>query len=165
MFCHNSEVQFKQQHLFHHPKSSTLHCICICVLDRSRMEEGSLSDSDSSPQWCGIAMTQNAPGSESESSTPSEPGATVKSLIKSFDTAVKSEGSLPFYSFNLCHLSPVCKYLDVICVVYTVLIRRIELFEFLLKTSLTPLISESSSLTSLKELSGGGELFWLILRR
>lgn len=117
------------------------------------MEEGSLSDSDSSPQWCGIAMTQNAPGSESESSTPSEPGATVKSLIKSFDTAVKSEGSLPFYSFNL---SPVCKYLDVICVVYTVLIRRIELFEFLLKTSLTPLISESSSLTSLKELSGGG---------
>ncbi|XP_060768633.1 cytospin-B isoform X2 [Neoarius graeffei] len=57
---------------------------------RSRMEEGSLSDSDSSPQWCGIAMTQNAPGSESESSTPSEPGATVKSLIKSFDTAVKN---------------------------------------------------------------------------
>ncbi|XP_058239148.1 cytospin-B isoform X2 [Hemibagrus wyckioides] len=57
---------------------------------RSRKDEGSLSDSDSSPQWCGIAMTQNAPGSESESSTPSEPGATVKSLIKSFDTAVKN---------------------------------------------------------------------------
>ncbi|XP_026777747.3 cytospin-B isoform X1 [Pangasianodon hypophthalmus] len=57
---------------------------------RSRMEEGTLSDSDSSPQWCGIAMAQNAPGNESESSTSSEPGATVKSLIKSFDTAVKN---------------------------------------------------------------------------
>lgn len=100
-------VQFKQQHSFYHAKPSTLHCVCICVIDRSRKDEGSLSDSDSSPQWCGIAMSQNAPGSESESSTPSEPGATVKSLIKSFDTAVKSEDShfltfsLPFHSFNL----------------------------------------------------------------
>lgn len=63
---------------------------------RSRVEEGSLSDSDSSPQWCGISVTQNASGSlltagsGSGSSTPSEPGATVKSLIKSFDTAVKN---------------------------------------------------------------------------
>ncbi|KAI5608418.1 cytospin-B isoform X1 [Silurus asotus] len=57
---------------------------------RSRSEEGNLSDSDSSPQWCTIAMTQNAPGSESESSTPSDPGATVKSLIRSFDPAVKN---------------------------------------------------------------------------
>ncbi|KAK3509178.1 hypothetical protein QTP70_020288 [Hemibagrus guttatus] len=60
------------------------------VFVRARKEEGNLSDSDGSPQWCGIAITQNAPGSESESSTPSEPGATVKSLIKSFDTAVKN---------------------------------------------------------------------------
>lgn len=100
IFCHSSVAQFKQQHSFHHPKSSTLHCICICMIDRSRMEEGSLSDSDSSPQWCGIAMTQNAPDSESESSTPSEPGATVKSLIKSFDTAVKSEGSQLLFPFT-----------------------------------------------------------------
>ncbi|XP_027034444.2 cytospin-B isoform X1 [Tachysurus fulvidraco] len=57
---------------------------------RSRKEEGSLSDSESSPQWCGIAMSQNAPGSEGEISTPSEPEATVKSLIKSFDTSVKN---------------------------------------------------------------------------
>ncbi|XP_053340927.1 cytospin-B isoform X2 [Clarias gariepinus] len=56
---------------------------------RLRLEEGSLSDSDSSPQWSGIGMTQNAPGSESENSTPSEAEATVKSLIKSFDTSVK----------------------------------------------------------------------------
>lgn len=68
------------------------------MIDRSRIEEGSLTDSDSGPQWCGIAMTQNAPGSESENSTPSEPGATVKSLIKSFDTAVKSED---FYFLSL----------------------------------------------------------------
>ncbi|XP_036435805.1 LOW QUALITY PROTEIN: cytospin-B [Colossoma macropomum] len=63
---------------------------------RSRVEEGSLSDSDSSPHWCGISVTQNASstlltsGSGSGSSTPTEPGATVKSLIKSFDTAVKN---------------------------------------------------------------------------
>ncbi|XP_072531105.1 cytospin-B isoform X2 [Salminus brasiliensis] len=63
---------------------------------RSQVEEGSLLDSDSSPQWCGISVTQNAAGSllttgsGSGSSTPSEPGATVKSLIKSFDTAVKN---------------------------------------------------------------------------
>ncbi|KAG9282080.1 cytospin-B isoform X1 [Astyanax mexicanus] len=63
---------------------------------RSRVDEGSLPDSDSSPQWCGISVTQNASGSllttgsDIGSSTPSEPGATVKSLIKSFDTAVKN---------------------------------------------------------------------------
>ncbi|XP_066514674.1 cytospin-B isoform X2 [Hoplias malabaricus] len=63
---------------------------------RSRVDEGSLSDSDSSPHWCGISVAQNpsdsllTSGSLSGSSTPSEPGATVKSLIKSFDTAVKN---------------------------------------------------------------------------
>ncbi|XP_026860099.2 cytospin-B isoform X1 [Electrophorus electricus] len=63
---------------------------------RSQVEEGNLSESDSSPHWCGISMAQNASdglltnGSESGNSTPSEPGATVKSLIKSFDTALKN---------------------------------------------------------------------------
>ncbi|XP_076867299.1 cytospin-B [Brachyhypopomus gauderio] len=63
---------------------------------RSLVEEGSVSDSDSSPHWCGVSTAQNAPeslltnGSESGSITPSDPGATVKSLIKSFDTAVKN---------------------------------------------------------------------------
>ncbi|KAL6463486.1 hypothetical protein MHYP_G00278770 [Metynnis hypsauchen] len=66
------------------------------VEGRSRVEEGSPSDSESSPHWCGISVTQNASntlltsGSGSGSSTPTEPGATVKSLIKSFDTAVKN---------------------------------------------------------------------------
>ncbi|XP_051749729.1 cytospin-B isoform X3 [Ctenopharyngodon idella] len=61
---------------------------------RSWNEDVSLSDSDGSLHWCQMTMSQNAPvsfltdGSGSGSSTSSEPGATVKSLIKSFDTAV-----------------------------------------------------------------------------
>ncbi|XP_052411907.1 cytospin-B isoform X2 [Carassius gibelio] len=61
---------------------------------RSWSEDVSLSDSDGSPHWCRMTMSQNAPGgfltngNESGSSMPSEPGATVKSLIKSFDKAV-----------------------------------------------------------------------------
>ncbi|XP_043095065.1 cytospin-B-like isoform X2 [Puntigrus tetrazona] len=61
---------------------------------RSWSEDISLSDSDGSPHWCRMTVSQNAPGgfltngNESGSSMPSEPGATVKSLIKSFDTAV-----------------------------------------------------------------------------
>lgn len=99
------------------------------------MEEGSLSDSDSGPQWCGIAMTQNAPGSESEISTPSEPGATVKSLIKSFDTAVKSEDSHFLRSSSpllVLHLLPVWELYDVISVVNPVLMGSIDLRGFLL---------------------------------
>lgn len=65
------------------------------------MVEGSLSDSDSSPQWCGIALSQNAPGSESESSAPSEPGDSVKSLIMSLDTPVKSKDPY-FFTVSLC---------------------------------------------------------------
>ncbi|XP_067294082.1 cytospin-B isoform X1 [Pseudorasbora parva] len=61
---------------------------------RSWNEDVSLSDSDGGLQWCRMTMSQNAPvgflthGSGSGSSTSSEPGAMVKSLIKSFDTAV-----------------------------------------------------------------------------
>lgn len=75
--------------------------ISVCVIGRSRVEEGTLSDSESGPHWCGISVTQNVSGSlltsgsGSGSSAPSEPGATVKSLIKSFDTAVKSEDPPP----------------------------------------------------------------------
>ncbi|KAI4884448.1 hypothetical protein NFI96_032118 [Prochilodus magdalenae] len=63
---------------------------------RSRVDEGTPSDSETTPHWCGISVTQNVSsslltsGSGSGSSTPTEPGATVKSLIKSFDTAVKN---------------------------------------------------------------------------
>ncbi|XP_059405956.1 cytospin-B-like isoform X1 [Carassius carassius] len=61
---------------------------------RSWSEDVSLSDSDGSPHWCQMTMSQNAPGdfltngNEIGSSMPSEPGATVKSLINSFDKAV-----------------------------------------------------------------------------
>ncbi|XP_042612763.1 cytospin-B-like isoform X2 [Cyprinus carpio] len=61
---------------------------------RSWTEDVSLSDSDVSPHWCRMTVSQNATGgyltngNGSGSSTSSEPGATVKSLIKSFDTAV-----------------------------------------------------------------------------
>lgn len=96
-----SVVWFRQQFFFDHAKSSCLHCICIRVFDRSRMEKESLLDSDSAPQWCGAAITQHAPGGESESSTSSEAGTTVKSLIKSFDTAVKSEDSHLLFLFHL----------------------------------------------------------------
>ncbi|MGH0163883.1 UNVERIFIED_CONTAM: hypothetical protein FKN15_046019 [Acipenser sinensis] len=47
-------------------------------------EEGS-SDADSSTHWCGISISQTPV-------TPSEPPATVKSLIKSFDTAPSGPG-------------------------------------------------------------------------
>ncbi|XP_018610984.2 cytospin-B isoform X2 [Scleropages formosus] len=50
---------------------------------RSKGEDADFSDTDGSPRWCGISMSQAAP-------TVSEPGATVKSLIKSFDSAVQS---------------------------------------------------------------------------
>lgn len=75
----------------------TLYVYVCSVIDRSWSDDVSLSDSDGSPHWCRMALSQNAPGgvltngNESGSSMPSEPGATVKSLIKSFDTAVPSE--------------------------------------------------------------------------
>ncbi|XP_051552632.1 cytospin-B-like isoform X2 [Myxocyprinus asiaticus] len=55
-------------------------------------EDVSLSDSDGSPHWSRMSMSQNAPcgflTNGSGGSTPSEPDVTVKSLIKSFDTTV-----------------------------------------------------------------------------
>ncbi|XP_016341818.1 cytospin-B-like [Sinocyclocheilus anshuiensis] len=63
---------------------------------RSWSEDVSLSDSEGSPHWCQMTVSQNATGgcltngNGSGSSTSSEPGATVKSLIKSFDTAVSN---------------------------------------------------------------------------
>ncbi len=78
----------------HIPVASLYVYVCS-VIDRSWSEDVSLSDSDGNPHWCRMAVSQNAPGgvltngNESGSSMPSE--ATVKSLIKSFDTAVPSE--------------------------------------------------------------------------
>ncbi|XP_042165456.1 cytospin-B isoform X2 [Oncorhynchus tshawytscha] len=78
-----------------------------------RGDSESLSESDGSPHWCGISMTQTTqtpPTSLSintnsnAASLPSEPGATVKSLIKSFDTAVQN-GHGPGHTVQI-HSSP-----------------------------------------------------------
>ncbi|XP_051520209.1 cytospin-B isoform X2 [Myxocyprinus asiaticus] len=59
---------------------------------RSWSEDVSLSESDGSPHWSHMSLSQNAPGgfltNGSGGSTPSEPEATVKFLIKSFDTTL-----------------------------------------------------------------------------
>ncbi|XP_029483551.2 cytospin-B-like isoform X1 [Oncorhynchus nerka] len=73
----------------------------------------SFSDADGSPHWCGISMTQTTQTQSTSSpintnsnpaSSPSEPGATVKSLIKSFDTAVQN-GPGPGHTVQM-HSSP-----------------------------------------------------------
>ncbi|XP_074528067.1 cytospin-B isoform X2 [Halichoeres trimaculatus] len=52
---------------------------------RSQSDEVRASDSDISRHWCGIPMIPTPP-TDASGDTDSEPGATVKSLIKSFDT-------------------------------------------------------------------------------
>ncbi|XP_070838537.1 cytospin-B isoform X1 [Chaetodon trifascialis] len=52
---------------------------------RSLGDEVRVSDSDHSRHWCGISMIPTAP-TDASGDADSEPGATVKSLIKSFDT-------------------------------------------------------------------------------
>ncbi|XP_071382046.1 cytospin-B [Centroberyx affinis] len=52
---------------------------------RSQGDEGRVSDSDSSRHWCGISMIPTTP-TDANGDGDSEPGTTVKSLIKSFDT-------------------------------------------------------------------------------
>uniref|UniRef100_W5M762 Cytospin-A n=1 Tax=Lepisosteus oculatus TaxID=7918 RepID=W5M762_LEPOC len=54
---------------------------------RLKNEEAYSSDTDTSPHWCGISVSQ-IPTASSES------GTTVKSLIKSFDSAL--QGKMPF---------------------------------------------------------------------
>ncbi|XP_062288801.1 cytospin-B isoform X1 [Scomber scombrus] len=53
---------------------------------RSQGEEGKVSDSDNSRHWCGISMIPTTPIDGASGDADLEPGATVKSLIKSFDT-------------------------------------------------------------------------------
>ncbi|XP_056602101.1 cytospin-B isoform X1 [Triplophysa dalaica] len=66
---------------------------------RSWNEVISLSDSEGSPRWCRMSVSQNAPGSfltngsGSGIITPTEPETTVKTLIKSFDTTLPNGGS------------------------------------------------------------------------
>ncbi|XP_015241330.1 PREDICTED: cytospin-B [Cyprinodon variegatus] len=52
---------------------------------RSQGDEGRVLDSSSSSQWCSTSMIPSTAADASEDAS-SEPGATVKSLIKSFDT-------------------------------------------------------------------------------
>ncbi|XP_055370472.1 cytospin-B isoform X3 [Betta splendens] len=52
---------------------------------RSHGDEMRASDSDNSHHWCGISMIPTTP-TDASGDADSEPGATVKSLIKSFDT-------------------------------------------------------------------------------
>ncbi|XP_008301777.1 cytospin-B isoform X1 [Stegastes partitus] len=52
---------------------------------RSQGDEMRLPDSDNSRHWCGISMIPTTP-MDASGDADSEPGATVKSLIKSFDT-------------------------------------------------------------------------------
>ncbi|XP_063750601.1 cytospin-B isoform X1 [Eleginops maclovinus] len=60
---------------------------------RSQGDEVRLSDSDINRQWCGISVIPTTPG-DASGEADSEPGATVKSLIKSFDTVGQSGPSL-----------------------------------------------------------------------
>ncbi|KAM3869357.1 cytospin-B [Diretmus argenteus] len=52
---------------------------------RSLGDERRMSDSDGSRHWCGISMIPTT-STDANGDADSEPGATVKSLIKSFDT-------------------------------------------------------------------------------
>ncbi|XP_029924493.1 cytospin-B isoform X2 [Myripristis murdjan] len=52
---------------------------------RSQGDEGRVPDSDNSRHWCGISMIPTTP-TDANGDVDSEPGTTVKSLIKSFDT-------------------------------------------------------------------------------
>ncbi|KAM9728730.1 cytospin-B isoform 2-T4 [Menidia menidia] len=52
---------------------------------RSQGDEARVSDSDNNNNWCGIPMIPTTPADISGDAN-AEPGATVKSLIKSFDT-------------------------------------------------------------------------------
>ncbi|XP_071316795.1 cytospin-B isoform X2 [Trachinotus anak] len=56
---------------------------------RSQGDEVRVSDSDNSRHWCGISMIPTSPA-DASGDAESEPGATVKSLIKSFDTVGQS---------------------------------------------------------------------------
>lgn len=58
---------------------------------RSKGDEVRASDStDNSCHWSGISMIPTSPTDVSQDAEP-EPGATVKSLVKSFDTVGQSE--------------------------------------------------------------------------
>nr|XP_015222799.1 PREDICTED: cytospin-B [Lepisosteus oculatus] len=75
---------------------------------RLKNEEAYSSDTDTSPHWCGISVSQ-IPTASSES------GTTVKSLIKSFDSAL--QGKMPFIlpaSSPMRHIKYLCYRLELL---------------------------------------------------
>lgn len=70
------------------PYTATLFIVSV----RPQGGEVRVSDSDGSRHWCGTTPT--LPGDASGDAEP-EPGATVKSLIQSFDTVGQSEHRAP----------------------------------------------------------------------
>lgn len=69
----------------------TFYAATLFILSiRSQGDEVRVSDSDNSHHWCGISMIPTTP-TDASGDGESEPGATVKSLIKSFDTVGQSE--------------------------------------------------------------------------
>ncbi|TRY55991.1 hypothetical protein DNTS_026857, partial [Danionella cerebrum] len=60
---------------------------------RSWNDDESPSDSDSSPHWCRMSVSQNAPVGFLGSLGPSEPAASVQTLIKSCDSTVQKGSS------------------------------------------------------------------------
>ncbi|XP_037543585.1 cytospin-B [Nematolebias whitei] len=75
---------------------------------RSQGDEVRVPDSDSNSHWCGISMIHTS-AADASGDASSEPGATVKSLIKSFDT-VEQNGpahTLQMYSSLRSPLSAI----------------------------------------------------------
>lgn len=69
---------------------------------RFQVDEVRVSDSDNSRHWCGISMIPTTP-TDASGDADSEAGATVKSLIKSFDTVGQSEHRAPQHALTHTH--------------------------------------------------------------
>lgn len=77
----------------------------LFVSGRSQGDEVRVPDSDNS-HWCGISMIHTS-AADASGDASSEPGATVKSLIKSFDTVEQSEQrALPHTDTHTDEASP-----------------------------------------------------------
>lgn len=68
-------------------------CPFCGVSSRSQGDEVRAPDPDNKRHWCGISVIQATPADPSADTADAEPGATVKSLIKSFDTVGQNGSS------------------------------------------------------------------------
>lgn len=80
------------------PYKATMSVVSV----RSQGDEARVSESDNSRHWCGISVIPTPP-TDASGDADSEPGATVKSLIKSFDTVGQSEHRAPQQKHTLTH--------------------------------------------------------------